>query len=157
MIMTKSTGYFERSSMKKNIVRKTIIFLCCIIILSVSNQIIHAEELERPIEDEWDDPYQFVQDTACSLSVVNGTATIHSLVNGNLSTISTSVTVYLEKLVSGSWEPYTSWSHSGGRNLDNTDYCYNLSHGAYRVWMSVSATGLSGNESFNVDGNTVGY
>ena len=41
-------------------------------------------------------------------------------------------------------------------NIDTTDSIA-VSHGVYRVRMSVSATGLGGNESFNVNGNTVGY
>ena len=80
-----------------------------------------------------------------------------SIVNGQTGTSSISLTVYLEKLVNGSWQPYTSWSHSGGIDLSNTDTT-NVSHGAYRVWMSVTATAPGyGSESFNVDGNTVGY
>lgn len=142
--------------MKKKIIVGLVIGLT-VSLLSSNVAVVRAEELDEPVIIETDVTYENVSNACCALSITSGTASIRSEVYGEYGTTATSVTVYLEKLVSGSWEPYTSWSHSGGRNLDNTDYCYNLSHGAYRVWMSVSATGLGGSESFNVDGNTVGY
>ena len=45
--------------------------------------------------------------------------------------------------------------HSGGTVQGNTDST-NVSSGAYRVWMSVTASGTGGTESFNVNGNTAG-
>ncbi len=99
--------------------------------------------------------FTYVDYASCSLSITSGTAKIHSVVGGASGTTSTSVTVYLEKLVSGTWQPYTSWSHSGGRNQDNTD-SISVTSGAYRVWISVTASGTGGSESFNVDGNVAG-
>ena len=118
--------------------------------------LVSAEEVETPIEIEPDAPYELVDDAYCTLSISSGNASVNSVVIGAAGTTSVSVTVYLEKLVNGSWQPYTSWSHSGGRSIDNTDST-SVSHGAYRVWMSVNATATGGSESFNVNGNTTGY
>lgn len=142
--------------MKKKIIVGLVIGLT-VSLLSSNVAVVRAEELDEPVIIETDVPYENVSNACCALSITSGTASIRSEVYGEYGTTSTSVTVYLEELVNGSWQSYSSWSHSGSRNLDNTDYCYNLSHGAYRVWMSVYATGLGGSESFNVDGNTVGY
>lgn len=143
--------------MKKKIIVGLVIGLTVSLLSGGSIVIVRAEEFDEPVIIETDVPYENVSNACCALSITSGTASIRSEVYGEYGTTSTSVTVYLEKLVNGSWQSYSSWSHSGGSNLDNTDYCYDLSHGAYRVWMSVSATGLGGSESFNVDGNTVGY
>ena len=124
--------------------------------LSKGNLVAYADELDEPVEQEDDAPYIYVSDTSCHVSISSGTATVSSKVYGKSGTTSTSVTVHLEKLVNGSWESYTSWYHSGGMNQENTDST-NVSHGAYRVWMSVTASDGNGSESFNVDGNTVGY
>ena len=115
-----------------------------------------ADELEYPVDEEGEDPYVYVSDCVCELFISSGTATVTSEIKGKSGTISTSVTVHLEKLVNGSWEPYTSWYHSGGKSQNNTDST-NVSTGAYRVWMSVTASDGNGSESFNVDGNTAGY
>ena len=116
----------------------------------------YADELETPIEQEIDDPYIYVTDSSCYLSISNGTATISSKVYGKSGTTSTSITVYLDKLINGTWHRVTSWSHSGGQNQENTDST-TVSHGTYKVWMSITASDGNGSESFNVDGNTVGY
>ena len=105
---------------------------------------------------EIDNPYLMVDNASCSVSISSRTAYVYSLVEGDSGTTSTSITVYLEKLVNGSWQLYTSWTHNGGKYQDNTDTA-TVSYGAYRVWMSVSASGTGGNESFNVNGNTAGY
>lgn len=116
---------------------------------------ISADELEYPIDDEGEDSYVYVSDCVCKLSISSGTATVSTEVKGKSGTTSTNVTVYLEKFVAGSWQPYTSWSHSGGKDQNNSDST-SVTSGAYRVWMSVTASGTGGSESFNVDGNTAG-
>jgi len=132
--------------------------LCCFIIFALLQPmtIISAEELDTPAIGEIELPYETIRKATCALSINSGTATVSSVVNGKNGTTSINITVYLEKLVGGTWQPYTSWSHSGSTDIDTTDST-TVSHGAYRVWMSVSATGSNGNDSFTVDGNTVGY
>jgi len=116
---------------------------------------VRADELDLPVNEDPEQPYTYVSYASCSLSISSGNATINYEVDGKQGTTSTSVTVYLEKLVYGSWNGYTSWSHSGGRNLSGAD-SISLNSGVYRVRMSVSATGSDGSESFNVEGNTAG-
>ena len=111
--------------------------------------------LDEPIEEENEDPYENVSSARCYVSISSGIATVSSEVYGYSGTTSTSVTVYLEKFVAGSWQSYTSWSHNGGQNQSNSDST-SVTSGAYRVWMSVTASGTGGTESFNVDGNTAG-
>ena len=142
--------------MKKSVIKFLTILTMCLLYMNPMFYV-RAEELDTPIDIGIDLPYEYVRSAGCSISISSGSASISSSVRGDDRTTSTSVTVYLEKLVNGSWQPYTSWSHSGGRNQDNTDTT-TVSHGAYRVWMSVTATAPGyGSESFNVDGNTVGY
>lgn len=43
-----------------------------------------------------------------------------------------------------------------GKDQANTDST-TVSHGTYKVWMSVTASDGNGSESFDMDGNTVGY
>ncbi len=114
-----------------------------------------AEEIETDVTIDEDDPYVMVWNASCYLSISSGTATVSSSVMGKSGVTSISVTVYLEKFVAGSWQPYTSWSHNDSSSLDSTDYT-SVSSGAYRVWMSVGATGTNGSESFDVNGNTAG-
>jgi hypothetical protein len=114
-----------------------------------------ADELDFPIEEDSEQPYTYVSCASCSLSISSGNATISYSIDGKSGTTSTSVTVYLEKLVYGTWNGYTSWSHSGGRNLSGSD-SISLNSGTYRVRMYVSATGTDGSESFEVIGNTAG-
>ncbi|MBR5177420.1 MAG: hypothetical protein IKW90_01310 [Lachnospiraceae bacterium] len=116
---------------------------------------ISAEEIETDVIIDEDEPYALVRSASCCVSISSGTATVSSSVTGENGVSSTSLTVYLEKFVAGSWQPYMSWSHSGGAVQGNTDST-SVSSGAYRVWMSVTATGTDGTESFNVDGNTAG-
>ena len=146
--------------MKNSFLKRFFIIFGFILMFSLWNPLssIYAEELEEPVDIEVDLPYEYVRMASCTLTISSsGTATVESSVTGNNITTSTSVTVYLEKLVNGSWQGYTSWTHSGGRVQDNTDST-SVAHGAYRVWMSVTATASGyGSESFNVDGNTVGY
>lgn len=120
------------------------------------NVITRADELEYPIVDEEEDPYEYVNSSLCILSISSGTATVTSEVKGKPDTTSTSVTVYLDQLINGTWHRVTSWSHSGGQNQTNSDST-TVSHGTYKVWMSVTASDGNGSESFNVDGNTAGY
>lgn len=117
--------------------------------------IARADELDFPVEEDLEQPYTYVSCASCSLSISSGNATISYSIDGKSGTTSTSVTVYLEKLVYGTWNGYTSWSHSGGRNLSGSD-SISLNSGTYRVRMSVSATGTDGSESFEVIGNTAG-
>lgn len=133
-----------------------LIAITSILLLVGKAEKINADELDEPVIIEIDEPYEYVNGASCTLTISSGTASVRSVVLGSLGTTSTSVTVYLEKLVNGSWQPYTSWSHDSGRNQDNTDST-NVAHGAYRVWMSVTASDGSGSETFNVDGNTMGY
>ena len=143
---------------------KKILFVLFVVVLSILislfnpkiNIDIYANELDEPIELEDDEPYVYVYESNCFISISSGTAYVDSQVTGKPGTTSTSVTVHLEKLVNGSWEPYTSWYHSGGKSQNNTDST-NVAPGAYRVWMSVTASDGNGSESFNVDGNTMGY
>ena len=129
---------------------------CMIIIIMLSpNKLIKANETDESKKIIENNRYSYVNCANCSVSITSGTAKICSLVEGANGTTSTSVTVYLEKLVNGSWQTYTSWSHSGCRNQNNTD-SVNVTSGAYRVWMSVTASGTGGSESFNVDGNVAG-
>ena len=120
------------------------------------NIITRADELEYPVDDEEEEPYVYVKSSGCDLSISSGTATVTSEVYGKSGTTSTSITVYLDQLINGTWHRVTSWSHSGGKDQDNTDST-TVSHGTYKVWMSVTASDGNGSESFNVDGNTVGY
>ena len=119
-------------------------------------QKVYADELDEPAVPDPDEPYMFVSNASCTLSISSGSASVRSIVNGEYGTFYTSVTVYLERFENGSWQSYASWSHNGDRSLDNTDTT-NVIHGIYRVWMSVSATAIGGSEAFNVDGNTAGY
>ena len=118
-------------------------------------QSIKAEELDELVLPEDDMPYEHVLRANCGLSISSGTATVTSNVKGESGTTSISVTVYLENLVNGSWQTYTSWSHSDGIDLTSSDTTV-VSHGAYRVKMHVTVSGSYGTESFDVDGNTAG-
>ncbi len=116
---------------------------------------ISAEEIETDVIIDEDEPYALVRSASCYLSISSGTATVSSSVPGQNGVTSTSLTVYLEKFVAGSWQPYMSWYHSGGREQNNTDST-SVTSGAYRVKMSVTASGTDGTESFDVNGNTAG-
>ena len=143
----------------KDYIRKLFVIMGCIFVFSVMTPCsnINADEIEEPVEIEIDDPYVYVDVANCSLSISSGTATVKSKVTGKDGTSSTSVTVYLEKYTNGSWQSYSSWTHNGGKNQDNTDTT-TVTHGTYRVRMYVVATAQGvGSESFNVDGNTVIY
>ena len=123
--------------------------------LSMSEKKARADEIETDVIIDEEEPYVLVRSASCYVSISSGTATVSSDVSGKNGVYSTSLTVYLEKNVSGSWQPYMSWSHSGGRTQENTDTT-SVSSGTYRVRMSVSATGTDGSESFEVIGNTAG-
>lgn len=130
--------------------------LCVFSLLTVIPSVgVKAEELDTPVSIDQDSPYENVYAANCWLTIYSGQAYVSSKVEGYTGTSSTSVTVYLEKFVGGSWQSYMSWSHSGGRVQENTD-TISVTSGAYRVWMSVTASGIGGSESFNVDGNTAG-
>ncbi|MBR5177822.1 MAG: hypothetical protein IKW90_03345 [Lachnospiraceae bacterium] len=120
------------------------------------NIITSADELEYPVEEEGEDSYVYVSNPRCGLSISSGTATVTSAVTGKSGTTSTSITVYLDQLINGTWHRVTSWSHSGGRDQDNIDST-TVSHGTYKVWMSVTASDGNGSESFDMDGNTATY
>ena len=62
---------------------------------------------------------------------------------------------YLEKYINGSWQPYTSWSHSDATNVNSSD-SISVSSGTYRVWMTVTTQGFLGCEEFDVNGNVAG-
>lgn len=144
--------------MRKKNLWKIGMLLCVCLILALANpeNAIWADELDENIIIEDDDPYVNIVTAYCSLLISSGTANVDSVIEGKNGTTSTSVTVHLEKLVNGSWQQYTSWNHNGGKDQNNQDST-TVSHGVYRVWMSVTAVGADGSESFNVDGNTVGY
>ena len=144
--------------MLKKISKLNFLLGCIVMVLLIKPSTwISADELDIPIEIDLDSPYVYAMCASCTLSISSGgTVSVRSLVDGYAGTTSISVTVYLEKLVNGSWQSYTSWSHNGGRSIDNTDST-TVTHGAYRVWMYVTAGNAYGSESFNVDGNTCGY
>ena len=138
--------------------RKNVILSFVLMIMIISVQVptaIRAEELDRPEDEIIIESYETVRRATCYLSISSGTATASAEVNGENGTSNISITVHLEKLVNGSWQPYCSWNHSGGTDVTSTD-SVNVTSGAYRVWMSVTASGTSGNDSFNVDGNVAG-
>ncbi len=144
--------------MNKEIIKKTLMVVCIVMLVLMIRPLesTAAEETDELLEEDIESPYEYVVYASCYLTISNGNATVSSYVDGKNGTTSTSVTVYLEKLVNGSWQPYTSWTHNGGRNQDNSDSTP-VQHGAYRARMSVTATGSGGSESFNVDGNVAGY
>lgn len=124
---------------------KSVVVLVCMIMffpILESGKEIKAEELR----------YQYVNNAECSISITSVTATITSNVYGKSGTTSTSVTVYLESYYNGEWHSYNSWTHTGGKNQENTDTT-TVGVGIYRVRMSVTATSGGNSESFNVDGN----
>ena len=138
--------------------RKNVILCLALMVMMISVQVptaIRAEELDRPEDEIIIESYETVRRAACYLSISSGTATASAEVNGKNGTSNISITVHLEKLVNGSWQPYCSWNHSGGTDVTSTD-SVNVTSGAYRVWMSVTASGTGGNDSFNVDGNVAG-
>ena len=139
--------------------RKSLVLLGALVIVSfmLSFSNVYADELDEEPEIEIDLPYELVSNAYCSLSISSGDATVTSVVIGEFGTTSTTITVYVEKLVNGTWQPFTSWTHNGGRNQNNTDTAY-FGSGVFKVWMSVTATNSNGSsESFNVDGNVAGY
>jgi hypothetical protein len=147
--------------MKKKVYKCFITLMLSLVFMLAINaqffdQSIKAEELDEPVLPVEDMPYEHISRADCGLSISSGTATVTSNVKGESGTTSISVTVYLEYLVNGSWQTYTSWSHSDGINLTSSDST-SVSHGAYRVRMHVTASGSYGTESFDVDGNTAGY
>jgi hypothetical protein len=133
-------------------------FLSCFAIFLFMQSFVtgKAEELDTPAVGEFELPYQTIRSATCDLSISSGTASVSTVINGKSGTTSISATVYLEILEGGMWHVYISWPHSGGTDIDTTDSIA-VSHGVYRVRMSVSATGSNGNDSFSVNGNTVGY
>ena len=143
---------------------KKVMLLPIVALLAVSmitfelkpNVITSADELEYPVDDEGEEPYIYVKSSGCDLYISLGTATVKSEVKGKSGTTSTSITVYLDQLINGTWHRVTSWSHSGGKDQDNTDST-TVSHGTYKVWMSVTASDGNGSESFDVNGNTASY
>ena len=138
---------------------KTFVFLSVflfLIVIGKENCKIFADEIGYNNEMDDEEPFEYVSQVYCTLSISNGTASVYSKVSGFENTTSIGVTVYLEKLVNGSWQLYTSWTHSGGNSVENNDST-SVTHGAYRIWMSVTASDGNGSESFNVNGNTAGY
>ena len=144
--------------MRKNMLRLFTVIIVSFLIASmcIKNEKTFAEELETPVEDEDIDQYEYINNAYCSISISSGSATVSSEVYGYNSTTSTCITVYLDQLINGTWHRVTSWSHSGGQNQTNSDST-TVSHGTYKVWMSVTASDGNGSESFNVDGNTATY
>lgn len=138
--------------------RKNVILCLALMVMMISVQVptaIRAEDLDRPEDEIIIESYETIRKAACYLSISSGTATVSAEVYGKNGTSNISITVHLEKLVNGSWQPYCSWNHSGGTDVTSTD-SVNVTSGAYRVWMSVTASGTGGNDSFNVDGNVAG-
>ena len=143
---------------------KKILIMPIVVLLAVAmitfelqpNVITSADELEYPVDDEGEEPYVYVSSYRCNLSISSGRATVTSEVKGKSSTTSTSLTVYLDQLINGTWHRVTSWSHSGGKDQSNSDST-TVSHGTYKVWMSVTASDGNGSESFDVDGDTATY
>lgn len=145
--------------MKKSVIKKLgfLFGMMFIAVSTISTTNASAADLDNKQEIEVDYPYELVSGASCSLTISSGNANVSSAVDGRTGTTSTTITVYLEKLVYGTWQPYTSWTHNGGRNQNNTD-SISVGSGAFRVWMSVTATNSNGvSESFNVDGNVAGY
>ena len=147
--------------MKKKMVRPIAILLSCLLMLLLLQPCfcINADELDEPVEPEDDFPYVYVDDANCTLYISSGTAYVTSyfMEQSGAGVSSSSVTVYLEKYIGDSWQTYTSWYHSGGASQNNSDST-SVSHGIYRVRMSVSvATNNGGRESFDVGGNMVMY
>ncbi len=145
--------------MKKTVLKKVTLLMSCLFVLSFlqPNLRIVADEIDVPVEIDDDLPYEYVQHASCELSISSGNASVSSLVTGNSTVTSISVTVYLEKYLNDSWQSYTSWYHTGGAIQDNTDST-SVTHGIYRVHMYVSvATSQGGSESFDFGGNMVMY
>ena len=144
--------------MKIKVIKKIVILCCMLVAFMLKPSIsIFADELDVPVEIEVDSPYLYVGTASCMLSISSGTATVSYNIYGNSTTAYTSASLYLEKFVNGSWQPYYSWAHNGGTDLYGSDSTSVLP-GLYRVWMSVTAYGAGGGvESFNVDGNMSGY
>ena len=97
--------------------------------LSMSEKKARADEIETDVIIDEEEPYVLVRSASCYVSISSGTATVSSDISGKNGVYSTSLTVYLEKYVSGSWQPYMSWSHSGGRIL--TQQAYHPVHTGY--------------------------
>ena len=99
--------------MKRKMWKSVVVLVCMIMFFPIleSGKEIKAEELR----------YQYVNDAECSISITSVTATITSNVYGKSGTTSTSVTVYLESYYNGEWHSYNSWTHTGGKNQENTD------------------------------------
>jgi len=142
--------------MRRESLNKLIIVSLVIIAVLINPLVyIKAEDLDNPIEIIDENPFETVCCASCSLSISSGTATINTEINRINGTTLISATIYLEKLVNGSWQPYTSWSHSSGSDIISSDST-SVSSGAYRVWMHVSTSGSNGSESFDVNGNVAG-
>lgn len=138
--------------------RKNVILCLALMVMMISVQVptaTRAEELDRPEDEIIIESYETIRKAACYLSISSGTATVSAEVYGKNGTFYIFITVHLEKLVNGSWQPYCSWNHSGGTDVTSSD-SISVTSGTYRVWISVSASGTGGNDSFNVDGNVAG-
>lgn len=114
-----------------------------------------ADELETPEIIEIDEPYETVDLARCGLYISNGTAYVSATVSGKWGTTYIGVTVYLEKYINGSWQPYTSWSHYDATSVNSSD-SISVSSGTFRAWMTVTTQGILGCEEFDVNGNVAG-
>lgn len=133
----------------------TIVGFVFVLSLILPKTVSKADELETPEEIEVDEPYVTVSNAQCGLDISNGTAYVTAGVNGKWGTTYIGVTVYLEKYINGSWQPYTSWSHSDAPNVNSSD-SISVSSGTYRVRMTVTTQGFLGCEEFDVNGNVAG-
>lgn len=114
-----------------------------------------ADELETPEIIEIDEPYETIDSARCGLYISNGTAYASATVNGKGGTTYIGVTVYLEKYINGSWQPYTSWFYYDTSYVNSSD-SISVSSGTYRVRMTVTTQGFLGCEEFDVNGNVAG-
>ena len=134
--------------MKKTLLYKRLIcglFSMLIFVLIQYNVLSKADELDIPEEEVIEEPYVVISSADCRVSITSGTATVTTQVEGKSGTIYTSVNVYLEKYTGSSWQSYASWTHSSGSELGSSDST-TVSHGTYRVRMTVYATGFLGSE-----------
>lgn len=144
--------------MTKRMNKKIAMVLCFIMLFTLFAPIIisKAADLDYPEEDIIEEPYMFVQSANCSVSIISGTATVGTSVDGEYGTYYIDVTVYLEKRIDGEWQTVNYWTHSSGSNLTSSDTT-SVSHGTYRVRMTVTAYNIGGCEEFDKNGNTVVY
>ena len=97
--------------------RKNLICLLLVICFLSSIMTAFAAELEPPVEPDPEEPFVGLASASGTLSInSSGIATctgVADLYNG----YTAEVTVTLQRRISGSWVPYTSWSGSGSSTV----------------------------------------